>query len=253
MSNASTLDDWSKPAATAIPKEGYFTLEQGRYGPTYPRTPACHGFTIIAKIKPGTEVRSAPTARRSKTRSPRAHTRSRRCSFITCDGCCSTSVRTSTSSTRAFSTLISTSTPKTPFSSSKPRGSIPSSRSWKGFRRTGRRTLRRSSSSCASTSVRVSSSTARSLCISRRNQEGARTEAGVFVHARPDAVTHTGRSGFLDAGIRRHPTFPVDSAACPGGALRVPPLPGARSGTSLVVRHHRPCRSRQRGRIWRTG
>jgi hypothetical protein len=55
MSNTSTLDDWSKPAATAIPKEGYFTLEQGRYGPTYPRTPACHGFTIIAKIKPGTE------------------------------------------------------------------------------------------------------------------------------------------------------------------------------------------------------
>jgi len=25
------------------------------YGPTYRRTPACHGFTIIAKIKPGTE------------------------------------------------------------------------------------------------------------------------------------------------------------------------------------------------------
>ena len=55
MSNISTLNDWTKPAATAIPKEGYFTLEQGRYGPTYPRTPACHGFTIIAKIKPGTE------------------------------------------------------------------------------------------------------------------------------------------------------------------------------------------------------
>src|SRR6476619_303333 len=55
MSTVSTLNDWTKPAATAIPKEGYFTLEQGRYGPTYPRTPACHGFTIIAKIKPGTE------------------------------------------------------------------------------------------------------------------------------------------------------------------------------------------------------
>jgi hypothetical protein len=55
MSNASTANDWTKPAATAIPKEGYFALEQGRYGPTYPRTPACHGFTIIAKIKPGTE------------------------------------------------------------------------------------------------------------------------------------------------------------------------------------------------------
>jgi len=39
----------------AIPKEGYFKLEQGRYGPIYPRTPACYGFTIIAKIKPGRE------------------------------------------------------------------------------------------------------------------------------------------------------------------------------------------------------
>src|ERR1700704_939097 len=48
-------NDWSKPKALAIPKEGYFTLQQGRYGPTYPRTPACHGFTVIAKIKPGTE------------------------------------------------------------------------------------------------------------------------------------------------------------------------------------------------------
>jgi len=47
--------DWTKPQAMAIPTEGYFTLEKGRYGPTYPRTPACYGFTIIAKIKPGTE------------------------------------------------------------------------------------------------------------------------------------------------------------------------------------------------------
>jgi hypothetical protein len=47
--------NWTKPQAMAIPKEGYFTPEKGRYGPTYPRTPACHGFTIIAKIKPGTE------------------------------------------------------------------------------------------------------------------------------------------------------------------------------------------------------
>jgi hypothetical protein len=48
--------DWSKPAAMAIPKEGYFTPQDGRYGPTYPRTPACYGFTIIAKIKPGSEA-----------------------------------------------------------------------------------------------------------------------------------------------------------------------------------------------------
>jgi hypothetical protein len=47
--------DWTKPQATAIPKEGYFELQKGRYGPIYPRTPACHGFTLIAKIKPGRE------------------------------------------------------------------------------------------------------------------------------------------------------------------------------------------------------
>ena len=47
--------DWSKPAAMAIPKEGYFKLEKGRFGPVYPRTPAGYGFTIIAKVKPGRE------------------------------------------------------------------------------------------------------------------------------------------------------------------------------------------------------
>ena len=46
---------WSKPAAMAIPKEGYFEFERGRYGPTYPRTPACYGFSIIAKVKEGRE------------------------------------------------------------------------------------------------------------------------------------------------------------------------------------------------------
>jgi hypothetical protein len=53
MSDAENKRDWTKPVAMAIPKEGYFKLEQGRYGPLYPRTPACHGFTIIAKVKAG--------------------------------------------------------------------------------------------------------------------------------------------------------------------------------------------------------
>ena len=47
--------DWSKPRAMAIPKQGYFKEEQGQYGPVYPRTPACYGFTVIAKVKPGRE------------------------------------------------------------------------------------------------------------------------------------------------------------------------------------------------------
>ena len=56
----STTDrDWSKPAAMAIPKEGYFELERGRYGP-------------------------------SRQRSPRPHTSSRHCVCTICAGCCST-------------------------------------------------------------------------------------------------------------------------------------------------------------------
>jgi len=47
--------DWTKPAAIAIPKEGYFTPEKGRYGPIFPKTPACHGFSVVAKVKYGRE------------------------------------------------------------------------------------------------------------------------------------------------------------------------------------------------------
>jgi len=47
---------WEHPAAMAIPKEGYFKLEQGRYGPVFPRTPACYGFSIFAKVIPGKEA-----------------------------------------------------------------------------------------------------------------------------------------------------------------------------------------------------
>jgi hypothetical protein len=53
--NMAGNDDWTKPAAMAIPKDGYFELERGRYGPLFPRTPACYGFSIIAKVKEGRE------------------------------------------------------------------------------------------------------------------------------------------------------------------------------------------------------
>jgi hypothetical protein len=46
--------DWSKPAAIAIRKDA--KLEQGDYGPIFPRTPACYGFTIVAKLKKGREA-----------------------------------------------------------------------------------------------------------------------------------------------------------------------------------------------------
>ena len=43
-----------KPSAMAIPAD-HSTYEQGKWGPIFPRTPSCYGFSIIAKIKPGTE------------------------------------------------------------------------------------------------------------------------------------------------------------------------------------------------------
>lgn len=41
-----------QPAAMAIPKTDE-TWEKGKYGPIWPKTPACYGFTIIANVKPG--------------------------------------------------------------------------------------------------------------------------------------------------------------------------------------------------------
>jgi hypothetical protein len=41
-----------KPAAVVIPKRDD-SLPVGKYGPIWPRTPACYGFTIIAGVKPG--------------------------------------------------------------------------------------------------------------------------------------------------------------------------------------------------------
>jgi hypothetical protein len=57
MSNESKSQDWSKPAAMAIPKGGFLKdkAEQGRYGSIFPKTPACYGFSILAKVIPGRE------------------------------------------------------------------------------------------------------------------------------------------------------------------------------------------------------
>ena len=65
MSETPTQNDWTKPAAMAIPKGGFFKdkVEQGRYGAIFPKTPACYGFSIIAKIVPGTEEKFYEYAR----------------------------------------------------------------------------------------------------------------------------------------------------------------------------------------------
>jgi hypothetical protein len=47
--------EWLVPKAIALPKEGYFRKEEGRYGPIFPKTPANYGFTVIVKVKEGRE------------------------------------------------------------------------------------------------------------------------------------------------------------------------------------------------------
>jgi len=44
--------EWMVPKAVAIPKTND-ALEMGRYGPIWPKTPACYGFTVIANVIPG--------------------------------------------------------------------------------------------------------------------------------------------------------------------------------------------------------
>lgn len=62
-------NDWTKPAAIAIPKGGFDPgiAEQGRYGPVFPKTPACYGFSIIAKILPGREEKFYEYAKNIET------------------------------------------------------------------------------------------------------------------------------------------------------------------------------------------
>lgn len=54
---ATTSPPWANPAAMSIPEGGYVPgkVEQGRYGPIFPKSPSNYGFTIIAKIIPGRE------------------------------------------------------------------------------------------------------------------------------------------------------------------------------------------------------
>jgi hypothetical protein len=65
MANDPKTEEWSKPAAMAIPKGGVFQekVEQGRYGPIFPKTPACYGFSILAKVIPGREEKFYEHAR----------------------------------------------------------------------------------------------------------------------------------------------------------------------------------------------
>ena len=76
MAETAQRQDWTQPAAMAIPKEGYFELEQGRYGPVYPqdaRVPRIHASS--PRSSRGGRTPSASTAKRSRRRSPGCRTR----------------------------------------------------------------------------------------------------------------------------------------------------------------------------------
>ena len=104
-----------KPQAVAIPKSTDH-LEKGKYGPIFPKTPACYGFTIVANVKPAGRTMMRDYGERRRRRSRPIPTSSRRSSSTTCAGCSSTT--TPGSCTRASSTPTSTSTPRTRSSSS---------------------------------------------------------------------------------------------------------------------------------------
>ena len=121
-----------EPKAMAIPKSTDH-LEKGKYGPIFPKTPACYGFTIVANVKPGRAdaMRAYGEAAGEGARG-RSRTSSRRSSSTTCAGSSSTTTRGSC--TRASSTPTSTSTPKTPSCCSERRASTPRSRTSRVFR-----------------------------------------------------------------------------------------------------------------------
>src|SRR5262245_22274465 len=106
-----------KPQGMAMPSDPS-TLPQAKYGPIYPKSPACHGFTIIAKVKQGREAAVRNYGKTIEMQWRLTLTALRRSSFITCVGCCSTSATDCTSYIKEFSTLTSTNTLKMQWPSS---------------------------------------------------------------------------------------------------------------------------------------
>ena len=100
-----------KPKAVAIPKE-FKNLEMGRYGPIWPSTPACYGFTLIAKVKPGKAEAVREYGVKLSKELEKDPTSSRHSSSTTRAGCSLTTTRASC--TRGSSTRISTSTSRMP-------------------------------------------------------------------------------------------------------------------------------------------
>jgi len=53
MADKATQPLWSNPSAMALIPGAETKTEMGRYGAIFPKTPACYGFSIIARIKAG--------------------------------------------------------------------------------------------------------------------------------------------------------------------------------------------------------
>ena len=58
--------DWTQPASMAIPKEGYFKYEQGRYGPVFQERPPITASLLSRGSSRGQKRRSAGTAKPSR-------------------------------------------------------------------------------------------------------------------------------------------------------------------------------------------
>ncbi|WP_245632387.1 hypothetical protein [Edaphobacter aggregans] len=186
--------DWTKPAAMAIPKEGYFKLTQGRYGPTYPRSPANYGFTIIAKIIPGREqiirdygkkiedtIAGLPDALEAlKLHSLR---------WVLFDIGNDTYFMY-----QGIFDTTSTSTPRTLSRSSPNTASIPYLRTSKGSLQTGRRTPLLRQVCARSSAPQLPRIRRVPVRLGGRGQEGLETQGRIFRNARPDAVRPLARS-----------------------------------------------------------
>ena len=179
--------DWTKPQAMAIPEGGYFEYKEGLSGPIFPKTPACYGFTIIAKVKPGREAAMrayGDTIEKALKADPNFwHRSSCTTSWVLFDN------DNAFSCTRASSTPTSTSTPRTPSCSSRRPGINTAFENLEGFPEDWKTNAARSSSSSATTSARASSSTA-SIRTSppTRSRRRCSVKAALRRDARPDAM-----------------------------------------------------------------
>jgi hypothetical protein len=147
--------DWTKPAPMAIPKEGHFKFQNGRYGAVYPRSCSSYGFTIIAKIKPGREEVIREYGKIIEKTIAGLRTLLRCSSFTICDGFCSTSVKILISCTRESLTRISINTRRRQYRCSPGTASTLSLRISRDFPRIGKQMHPHSFGSFVNTCARV--------------------------------------------------------------------------------------------------